>query len=112
MWDWLEDTRSSLWFDVRLFVWIAQDGFGRPYPHHEAVGNSPAEALYMLMVQYMVVPMPKKRDGCEREAYFPTSRGLVLLYQPYALREAWPRSVRPFSGCFKNVPSKAVCKWF
>ena len=60
MWDWLEDTRSSLWFDVRLFVWIAQDGFGRPYPHHEAVGNSPAEALYMLMVQYMVVPMPKK----------------------------------------------------
>ena len=63
MWDWLEDTRSSLWFDfVRLFVWIAQDGFGRPVPppHHEAVGNSPAEALYMLMVQYMVVPMPKK----------------------------------------------------
>ena len=55
--------RASLWFDVRLGGWIAQDGFDSPEPtHHQGLGNSATEALYMLMVQYMVVPMPKRRD--------------------------------------------------
>ena len=63
MWEWLSENRVSVWWSAWIKIWIAKDGLDSPeQTHHQAYGNSPEQALYMRMVQYMVVPMPKRRD--------------------------------------------------